>query len=78
MIKKYSIPTFFTPNKERKAVFNTELKPKQRIEAPILKQTLAVDLPLIDLNTYENEKQTAQFDSIQAENDFVDSDESND
>ena len=78
MIKKYNIPTFFTPNKDRKAVFNTELKPKQRIEAPILKQTLAVDLPLIDLNTQENEKQTAQFDSIQAENDFVDSDESND
>ena len=76
MIKKYSMPTFFTPSKERKAVFNTELKPKKRIEAPILKQTLAVDLPQIDLNTDENEKQTAQGDISLAKKDYVDSDES--
>jgi hypothetical protein len=50
MIKKYSIPTFFTPNKDRKAGFKTDLKPRRRIEAPILKQTLEVDLPLLDLN----------------------------
>ena len=77
MIKKYTMPTFFTPSKDRKAIFNTELKSKKRIEAPILKQTLTVDLPQIDLNTEENEKQTEQFDSSQAEKDYVASDESN-
>ncbi len=77
MIKKYTMPTFFTPSKDRKAVFNTELKSKKRIEAPILKQTLTVDLPQIDLNTEDNEKQTEQFDSSQAEKDYVASDESN-
>ena len=77
MIKKYTMPTFFTPSKDKKAIFNTELKSKKRIEAPILKQTLTVDLPQIDLNTEENEKQTEQFDSSQAEKDYVASDESN-
>ena len=77
MIKKYTMPTFFTPSKDRKAVFNTELKSKKRIEAPILKQILTVDLPQIDLNTEENEKKTEQFDSSQAEKDYVISDESN-
>jgi hypothetical protein len=36
MIKKYSMPTFFTPTKSRQAAFQTEAKPKLRIETPIV------------------------------------------